>query len=170
MPDPTERGGRRTGPNFQMENRPARDGFQATATETGRACWRLSARVSVHRPISYSVSGSAPGLGLVMLIASYSVTRTTPGTDSSITSIIVSSTTGAFRPGAFLDAVFAVVFHGLFGVACLAAFLRPALALAFLRFETLVRADLVLAFRRFVAFLGVAIRFFALAMTVSCEG
>jgi hypothetical protein len=29
-----------------------------------------------------------------------------------------------------------------------------------------VRADLVLAFRRFVAFLGVAIRFFPLAMPV----
>jgi hypothetical protein len=64
-------GGGRTRPNFQMENRPARDGSQATATETGRACWRFSARVSVHRPISYSVSGSAPGLGVVVLIVSY---------------------------------------------------------------------------------------------------
>jgi hypothetical protein len=49
MPNPTERGGGRTGPNFQMENRPARDGSQATATEIGRARRRLSARVSVHR-------------------------------------------------------------------------------------------------------------------------
>ena len=39
----------RTRPNFQMENRPAVDGSQATATETGRARWRLSARVSVQR-------------------------------------------------------------------------------------------------------------------------
>jgi hypothetical protein len=99
---------------FPNGKQTVRDGSQATATEIGRACWRLSARVSVYRPISYSVSGSAPGLGVVMLIVSYSVTRTTPGTGSSITSIIVSSTTGTFRLGAFLDAVFAVVFHGRF--------------------------------------------------------
>jgi hypothetical protein len=47
---------RSNGPNFQMKNRPARDGSQATATESGRARWRFSARVSVHRPISYSIA------------------------------------------------------------------------------------------------------------------
>jgi hypothetical protein len=101
-----------------------------------------------------SVSGSDPRLGVVTLIVSYSVTRTTPGTGSSITSIIVSSTTGTLCLGAFLGAIFAVVFRTrLFGVACIAAFLRAGLALAFPRFE---------------AFLRVALGFFALAIVVSC--
>ena len=42
-----------------------------------------------------SVPGPAPGLGVIVLIVSYSVTRTTPGIGSSITSMIVSSMTGA---------------------------------------------------------------------------
>jgi hypothetical protein len=69
--------------------------------------------------------------------------------------MIVSSMTGAFRLGAFLDAIFATVFGGrFFGVA---------------RFAALLRAGLALAFPRFEAFLRVATRFFALAMAVSCE-
>jgi len=102
-----------------------------------------------------SVSGPTPRLGVVVLIVSYSVTRTTPGTGSSITSMIVSSTTGTFCPGAFLGANFALDFRGRFsGLARFAAFLREGLALAFPRFE---------------AFLRVATRFVALAMAVSSK-
>jgi hypothetical protein len=98
--------------------------------------------------------GRCPRLGVVVLIVSYSVTRTTPGTGSSTTSMIVSSMTGTPCLGAFLGAIFVRVFGGrFFGVARLDAFLRAGLALAFPRFE---------------AFLRVA-RFFALAMTVPCE-
>jgi hypothetical protein len=57
--------------------------------------------------------------------------------------------------GAFLGAIFATVFGGrFFGVARFTAFLRAGLALVFPRFE---------------AFLRVTIRFFGLAMAVSCE-
>ena len=67
--------------------------------------------------------------------------------------MIVSSMTGMPRLGAFFGVIFA--FGGrLFGIARFTAFLRVGLALAFPRFE---------------AFLRVAMRFFALAMAVSCE-
>jgi len=105
--------------------------------------------------IHSSVSGPAPGLGVVVLIVSYSVTRTTPGTGSSTTSMIVSSITGTPFLGAFLGAIFAAVFAArFFGVA---------------RFDAFLRAGLVLAFPRFEAFLRVARRFLALAMAVPCE-
>jgi hypothetical protein len=98
-----------------------------------------------------SVSGPGPRLGVVVLIVSYSVTRTTPGTGSSITSMIVFSMTGTPCLGAFLGAIFATVFGGrFFGVA---------------RFAAFVRAGLTRAFPRFEVFL-LAIRFFALAMAV----
>jgi len=63
--------------------------------------------------------------------------------------------TGTLCLGAFLDAIFFTGFGGrFFGIARFAAFLRAGLALVFPRFD---------------AFLRVAIRFFALAMAVSCE-
>jgi hypothetical protein len=63
--------------------------------------------------------------------------------------------TGTPCLGAFLGAIFVTVFGGrFFGVARFAAFLRAGLALAFPRFEALLR---------------IATRFFALAMGVSCE-
>jgi hypothetical protein len=107
------------------------------------------------------VSGSPPGGGVVVVIVSYSVTRTTPGIGSSTTSTTVSSTTGlagAFL-GVFLIARFVVFFADFltdrfFGAARFAAFLRPGLALAF---------------PRFAAFLRAATRFFALAMAISRE-
>jgi hypothetical protein len=76
-----------------------------------------------------SVSGPTPRLEGVILIVSYSVTRTTPGAGSSITSMIVSSMTGTPCLGAFLGAIFAAVFRGrFFVVARFAAFLRAGLA------------------------------------------
>ena len=105
--------------------------------------------------IDYYSSVSGPTrLGVVVVIVSYSVTRTTPGTGSSITSMIVSSTTAAFCLGGFLGAIFPAVFRGcLFGVARFATFLRESLARGFPRFAT---------------FLRVATRFFALTIAVSC--
>jgi hypothetical protein len=127
-----------------------------------------------------SVSAPVPGfasrsdeMGVAVRIVSYSVTTTTPGTGSSITSMIVSSTgtsttcLGAFL-GAFLDAIFdgrcflAMGFaapltarwtldFGFFGVVLFAAFLRAGSALGLPRFEF---------------FLRVTTRFFALAMIV----
>jgi hypothetical protein len=68
--------------------------------------------------------------------------------------MIVSSTTGTPCLGTFLGAIFAAGFRDrFFGVARFATFLRAGLALAF-RFEVFLRAT---------------IRFFALAMAVSCE-
>ena len=102
----------------------------------------------------YSSVSGPPRLGVVVVIVSYSVTRTTPGTGSSITSMIVSSTTAAFCLGGFLGAIFATVFRDrLFGVARFATFLREGLARGFPRFAT---------------FLRVARRFFAFTLAVSC--
>jgi hypothetical protein len=56
-------GGDRTGHNFQMENRPARNGSQPTATEIGRACWRFSARVSVQPPFLIRSQGRLQAWG-----------------------------------------------------------------------------------------------------------
>jgi hypothetical protein len=103
--------------------------------------------------IYFSVSGLPPPLGVVVLIVSYSVTRTTPGTGSSTTSMIVSSITGMFCLGAFLGVTF---FPAVFG----ARFFDVA------RFDDLLRASPALAFPRFEAFLRVARRFFALAMAI----
>ena len=105
-------------------------------------------------------------MGVVVVIVSYSVIRTTPGTGSSITSMIVSSTTAAFCLGGFLGAIFATVFRGrLFGVPRFAAFLREGWSLGFPRFETL-RESLERCFPRFATFLRVARRFFALTIAV----
>ena len=85
----------------------------------------------------YSSVSGPPRLGVVVVIVSYSVIRTTPGTGSSITSMIVSSTTAAFCLGGFFGAIFATVFRGrLFGVPRFAAFLREgwSLGLHFLNF------------------------------------
>jgi hypothetical protein len=69
--------------------------------------------------------------------------------------MMVSSTTGPSRLGAFLGIIFAVVFRGRFlGVA---------------RFATLLREGLPLTLPRLPLFLLVAVRFFALAMAVSYE-
>jgi hypothetical protein len=67
-----------------------------------------------------SVSGPVPGfasrsdeMGVAVRIVSYSVTTTTPGTGSSITSMIVSSTgTSTTCLGAFLGAFLAAIFDG----------------------------------------------------------
>ena len=75
-----------------------------------------------YRGLAYcsSVSGPASGLGsrsdergVAVRIVSYSVTTTTPGTGSSITSMIVSSTgTSTTCLGAFLGAFLAAIFDG----------------------------------------------------------
>jgi hypothetical protein len=91
-------------------------------------------------------------MGVTVRIASYSETTTTPGTGSSITSMIVSSTgTSTTCLGAFLGAFLAAIFDGrcflamgfaapltarrtldfaFFGVVRFVAFLRAGLALA----------------------------------------
>ena len=103
----------------------------------------------------YSSVSGPPRLGVVRLTVSYSVTRTTPGTGSSTTSMIVSSMTGTLCLPTFLGAFFAEVFRGRFFVVA--------------RFAIFLREDLALALPRFEAFLRVATRFFALAMAVSCK-
>ena len=114
----------------------------------------------------YSSVSGPPRLGVVVVIVSYSVIRTTPETGSSITSMIVSSKTAAFCLGGFLGAIFATVFRGrLFGVPRFAAFLREGWSLGFPRFETL-RESLERCFPRFATFLRVARRFFALTIAV----
>src|SRR6202162_1875602 len=104
-------------------------------------------------------------MGVAVRIDSYSVTTTMPGTGSSITSMIVSSTGKTTCLGAFLAAFFGGRFFltagfgpalperctldfAFFGIVRFAAFLRPRLALALRRFELFL----------------VATRFFALAM------
>jgi len=62
----------------------------------------------------YSSVSGPPRLGVVILTVSYSVTRTTPGTGSSTTSMIVSSMTGTLCLPTFLGAFFAEVFRGRF--------------------------------------------------------
>lgn len=73
--------------------RPDRRVFFRLASQRG---WRASTPKRDRAIGNYcsSVSGPAPGLGVVVRTDSYSVTRTTPGTGSSITSMIVFSTTG----------------------------------------------------------------------------
>jgi hypothetical protein len=130
-----------------------------------------------------SVSGPVPGLGSrsdemggAVRIISCSVTTTTPGTGSSITSMIVSSTgTSTTCLGAFLGAFLAAIFDGRCFLAMgFAAPLtaRRTLDFAFfgvVRFVAFLRAGLALAWPRFELFLRVATRFFALAMIVPCE-
>ena len=130
-----------------------------------------------------SVSGPVPGLGsrsdemgVAVRIVSYSVTTTTPGAGSSITSMIVSSTgTSTTCLGAFLGAFLAAIFDGRCFLAMgFAAPLtaRRTLDFAFfgvVRFVAFLRAGLALALPRFELFLRVATRFFALAMIVPCE-
>jgi hypothetical protein len=91
--------------------------------------------------------------------------------------MIVSSTTGTSTTslGAFLGAIFAVVFGGRFFLAVDFRAPLPAcrtLDFAFfgvVRFIAFLRAGLALALPRFELFLRIAIRFFALTMAVSCE-
>ena len=54
-------------------------------------------RPTVSRVDYYSSISGPPRLGVVRLTVSYSVTRTTPGTGSSTTSMIVSSMTGTLN-------------------------------------------------------------------------
>src|SRR5580692_2844256 len=111
--------------------------------------------------VVYCSSVSESGLGLVAVIVSDSVTRMTPGTGSSITSTIVSSTIGFRCLGAFFGAFFKVFFDVTLAAGLRVFFLGAARLTAFLRAG--------LAFLPFTAFLRVALRFFALAMAVSCE-
>jgi hypothetical protein len=114
-------------------------------------------------------------MGVAVRIDSYSVTTTTPGIGSSITSMIVSSTGTTTCLGVFLGAFLAAVFGGRF-------FLTPGfgaplparwtLDFAFFsvaRFAALLRPGLALALPRFELFLRVATRFFALAMAAPSE-
>ena len=125
-----------------------------------------------------SVSGPSSRLdlrsdktGVPIRTDSYSVTTTVPGTGSSITSIIVSSTgTSTTRLSAFLAAVFGDCFFLVadFGV------VLPARSLDFafldvVCFAAFLRAGLALALPRFELFLRAATRFFALAIAVPCE-
>ncbi len=108
---------------------------------------------------------------------SYSVIRVTPGTGSSITSMIVSSTAATLTTlfGAFLGAFLAAVFSDRFFVAAdfkAAPPRRRTLDFAFfvaVRFAALLRAGLALALRRFKAFLRDVTRLLALAMVLSVE-
>jgi hypothetical protein len=107
-------------------------------------------------------------MGVAVRIVSYSVTTTTPGTGSSITSMIVSLTgTSTACLGVLLGAFLAALFD------CRCLFAAP-LTLDFacfgvMRFAAFLRAGLVLALPRLELFLRVATRFFALAMAVSRE-
>jgi hypothetical protein len=130
-----------------------------------------------------SVSGPTPRLGsgpeemgVAVRIVSYSVTTITPGTGSSITSMIVSSTgTSTTCLGAFLGAFLAAVFGGRcflatgFGPPLPARRTLDFARFGVVRFAAFLRAGLALALPRFELFLRVATRFFALAMAVSCE-
>jgi hypothetical protein len=115
-------------------------------------------------------------MGVTVRIVSCSVTTTTPGTGSSITSMIVSSTgTSTTCLGAFLGAFLAAIFDGRCFLAMgFAAPLtaRRTLDFAFfgvVRFVAFLRAGLALAWPRFELYLRVATRFFALAMIAPCE-
>jgi hypothetical protein len=130
-----------------------------------------------------SVSAPVPGfasrsdeMGVAVRIVSYSVTTTTPGTGSSITSMIVSSTgTSTTCLGAFLGAFLAAIFDGRCFLAMgFAAPLTARWTLDFaffgvLPFAAFLRAGSALGLPRFELFLRVATRFFALAMIVPCE-
>ena len=138
-----------------------------------------------YRGLTYcsSVSGPVSGfgsrsdeMGVAVRIVSYSVTTTTPGTGSSITSMIVSSTgTSTTCLGAFLGAFLAAIFDGRCFLAMgFAAPLTARWTLDFaffgvVRFAAFLRAGSALALPRFELFLRVATRFFALAMIVPCE-
>ena len=107
--------------------------------------------------------GSRPDeMGVAARIVSYSVTRTTPGTGSSITSMIVSSTGTTTCLGAFLGAFLAAVFSGRFFLTAGFGLPLPArltLDFAFfavVRFGAVLRAGLALALPRFELFLRVA--------------
>jgi hypothetical protein len=124
-------------------------------------------------PVPSLRSASPPGeMGVAVRTDSYSVTTTTPGTGSSITSMIVVSTGTSTT---FLGAFLAAVFGGRFFLAAGFVVLMPArrtLDFAFFgiaRFAAFLRAGLALALPRFELFLRAATRFFALAMAVSCE-
>jgi hypothetical protein len=114
-------------------------------------------------------------MGVSVRIDSYSVTTTTLGAGSSITSMIVSSTGTTTCLGAFLGAFLAAVFGGRFFLTAGFGAPLPAgrtldfAALGVVRFAAALRVGLALALPRFELFLRVATRFFALAMAISCE-
>ena len=120
-----------------------------------------------------SVSGPVPGLGsrsdemgVAVRIVSYSVTTTSPGTGSSVSSTGTSTTClGAFL-GAFLAAILdGRCFLAMGFAARLTA--RRTLDFAFfgaVRLAAFLRAGLALASPRFELFLRVATRFFAIAV------
>ena len=118
-----------------------------------------------------SVSGPTPRLGsrpdemgVPVRIDSYSVTTTTPGTGSSITSMIVSSTGTTTCLGPFLGAFRAAVFGGRFfltagfGAALPARRTLDFACFGVVRFAAFLRAGLALALPRFELFLRVATR------------
>src|ERR1700683_13636 len=145
----------------------ARSVPRALTSDRGVNLRRLFTAVPQHQPrsncrISYlsSASESASCLGVVNRTDSYSVTRTTPGTGSSITSMIVSSTIGAF-----FGAIFAGSFGGLFFLAIDFRTRVPVCRTLDFAFFGLIclAAFLALTLPRFELFLLVARRFFALA-------
>src|SRR5262249_29202530 len=115
-------------------------------------------------------SGSPPGkIEVAVPTDSYSVTATTPGTGSSMASMIVVLT------GTFATCLLSAVSGGRFFLAADFFALMPArwtLDFAFFGvacFAAILRAGLVLALPRFKLFLRAATRFFALPMAISCK-
>ena len=111
-------------------------------------------------------------MGVAVRIISYSVTTTTPGIGSSITSMIVSSTgTPTTCLGGFVGAFLAATFDGrcFLAMGFAAPLTLDFACFGFVRFAAFLRAGLALALPRLELFLRVATRFFALAMVVTCE-
>jgi len=111
-------------------------------------------------------------MGVAVRIISYSVTTTTPGIGSSITSMIVSSTgTPTTCLGGFVGAFLAATFDGrcFLAMGFAASLTLDFACFGFVRFAAFLRAGLALALPRLELFLRVATRFFALAMVVTCE-
>jgi hypothetical protein len=152
---------------------------------TAKPSQRFGGLSRSHSGLIYCSSVSAPvrgfasrsdEMGVAVRIVSNSATTTTPGTGSSITSMIVSSTgTSTTCLGAFLGAFLAAIFDGRCFLAM--GFAAPPTArrtldfgfFGVVRFVAFLRAGLALAWPRFELFLRVATRFFALAMIVPCE-
>jgi hypothetical protein len=124
-------------------------------------------------PLPSPRSGLPPGeMGCAVRTVSYSVTTTTPGTGSSITSMIVVSTgTSAACLDAFLAAIFGDRFFLAGGFVTLMPGGRTLDFVLFggVRFAAFLRAGLALAGTRFELFLRAARRLFALAMAASCQ-
>ena len=111
-------------------------------------------------------------MGVAVRIVSYSVTTTTPGTGSSITSMIVSSTpTSATCSGDFLGVLLAESFDGrcFLALGFAAPLTLDFACFDFVRFAAFLRAALALTLPRLELFLRIATRFFALTIAVPCE-